>query len=311
MKKKVIIILIVLALSLAAVSVIAFGDGFFAEEKPENPATGLLPGQEPPPEWLVSAIRMKEEEEALEKDELNAQFQHLIGTTKELTVQGKTLTATYKEAEKASRIKKHDSVFYETENGERLGYDAVTGQLVYLWMEKYGDISYSQNPRISAEQAVAIAEEFITAHCDISRYTFLGCEYRGNSSTYSVCFGLLVQDYQTSEEAYAVITESGEISIFGFNPYAVDDVDVNSIDIDEQVLIEKLEQQIKKGKKENWLVSYEIKEQRLCVNEDNQPYMWFFVAQRWRTMDENGTVMLDEDGNERICVSGEYYEIEL
>ncbi|MDR1628868.1 MAG: dockerin type I repeat-containing protein [Oscillospiraceae bacterium] len=235
-----------------------------------------------------------------EKETLIRQYAHFKNTTKELTVQGKTLNATYFEPEKASE-RKHDTLIYKTADGDNLGFDAVTGQLTYLKIEGlYGDPEAAPDLRISEEQAIAIAEKFFAANCDMSKYTFLGCKYHEYSGDYMVEYGLLVQGYRTTESMGISITNLGEIRFFSYHPYVFDDIDIKSID--EQALLAQLDQQVRAYAGDSF-VGYEIEWRRLAVDKNNQLIMEYAVDIEFS--------ITDSDGRTEILTAGVVFSIKV
>ncbi|MDR1628869.1 MAG: hypothetical protein LBS36_01445, partial [Oscillospiraceae bacterium] len=236
-----------------------------------------------------------------EKETLIRQYAHLKNTTKELTVQGKALNATYFEPEKTSDYKKHDTLIYKTADGDKLGYDAVTGQLTYLNIKGlYGDSQTSPDLRISEKEAIAIADEFFAANCDISKYTFTGCKYYENSGEYVVKYGLVIQGYRTSENVSVSITNLGEIYFFGRNPNVFDDVEIKPVD--EQALRVQLDQQVRAHAGDSF-VSYDVKGQWLAVDENNQLVMMFETIIKFN--------VTDLDGKTEILSAGVMFQIKV
>ncbi len=249
---------------------------------------------------FVLEIENKKEYEN-EAKELVLKYEYLKNTTKSLSLQGKTLNAVYSTAEKTRDIKKHDTLFYMTANGDRLGYDALTGQLVYLSIKGlYGDSKRPEELRVSEKEATAIAEEFAKANCDMSKYTFLGCTYYDNAGHYMVEYGLKIQGYETSESMGIALTNTGEIRFFSFSPYIFDDKEIKPVD--EQVLKKKLDELVKAVNADS-LVSYEIEGQWLAIDKNNRLIMKYETVINFKVSDSNGKT--------EVFTNGVIFEIKL
>lgn len=199
----------------------------------------------------------------------------LEGKTKELAVQDKTLKAVYVESETKSGYCRHDTAFYETENGDRLGYSAKTGQLVYLTLkEVLADPKLDPALRITNEQAKTIAKTFFDSVCDMSKYSFTDCTYYESRGDFHVEYGLYFQGYRTTENITISITNSGEISNFSYRPYIFDGVKERPIT--EEALLRDLTYRILESPSQ--IVEYGITDYRLNANENNELIMEYFVV---------------------------------
>ena len=186
--------------------------------------------------------------------------------TKQENINDEKFELKYKETQKAEGVQVNDRDVYKAPNGNVFEYDSVTGQLVYYSNENVS----SSGKKISEDEALSIAQNFIKTKCDISKYQLV--EVKQLQFGFSVRYSKFILGYVTSEVISVNLAANGEINYFIYNPYVFDNITVEKID--EKAILAKLESDLKSMYKT--MISYKIEDKRLAVKE-NRVVMEFFV----------------------------------
>ncbi len=177
--------------------------------------------------------------------------------SKTINVNGKVITLTYSKTEKANENQNNGRAVYVSGN-TTAKFDVVTGQLLNYTTEILPEDD--SKPQITEQEAQNLAKKVISENIDMSEYVLENCSYNKSLGEYSICYCREVLGYKTSETANIFISKYGRINSFYFNPDVFKNVDKNSLNIDKNKLLEKLDKTVK----EDFMSEkYEIKEMRL------------------------------------------------